>query len=179
MSAVKSASQWSWATALAVAHDRVTRSGFYLAAACLVVIVCSYSYEVICRYFFSAPTTWASSMVSYMLCAMVFLVMPDLARQKVHIFISVLPDKLPTRQATTLQRLTGAVSAITCLFAAWFSLDATLTQFVNSITTVNEWRIPKWLLSMLIPYGMISTAIYFVRHALSNEPYKPSGAFDS
>lgn len=178
MSPGKSAKH-GWAAPLGAVHDLITHIGFYIAALCLAVIVCSYCYEVICRYFFSAPTTWASSMVSYMLCAMVFLVMPDLARQKAHIFISVVPDKMSTVNATRLQRLTRAVSGITCLFAAWFCLDVTLGQFANSISTVNEWRIPKWLLSALIPYGMLSTAIYFLRHALSNEPYQTSGAATS
>ena len=49
---------------LAKAHDAVTHVGFIGAACCLAVIVCSYCYEVVARYFFSAPTEWASSLVS-------------------------------------------------------------------------------------------------------------------
>src|SRR5690606_7205405 len=136
---------------LAATHDAVTRLGYLLAGACLVVIVCSFCFEVVARYFFSAPTSWASSMVAYMLCAMVFLAMPELSRQRIHIFISMLLDKMKPEHATRLQRCTRVIAAGACLLAAAFCLDATMNQFERGIATVNEWRIQKWLLSAVIP----------------------------
>src|SRR5262245_60395597 len=70
---------------LAAAHDALSRLGFYVAAGCLGVIVCSYCFEVVSRYFFNAPTVWAGPLVAYMLCALVFLAAPDLTRQNAHI----------------------------------------------------------------------------------------------
>src|SRR5690606_37854148 len=93
-----------WGRRLCEAHDRVTRTGFALAAAFLAAIVCSYCFEVVSRYFFSAPTTWVGSLVSYLLCGSIFLVLPELTRQKSHIFISLVPDMLTPRNATRLIR---------------------------------------------------------------------------
>ncbi|MCK9508004.1 MAG: TRAP transporter small permease [Pigmentiphaga sp.] len=159
----------SWLAAL---HDGLSRLGFVLAGCCLALIVCSYCYEVMARYFFSAPTSWVSSLVAYMLCAMVFLAMPELSRQRTHIFISIVLDKMAPDGATRLQRSTMALSALACLMGAAFSFDATWSQWQQNILTVNEWRIPKWMLSIVIPYGLFSSSIYFLRQALEGRPYR-------
>ncbi len=66
---------------LAAAHDALSSLGFAIAAGCLGIIVCSYCYEVVSRYFFNAPTIWAGPLVAYMLCALVFLAAPDITRK--------------------------------------------------------------------------------------------------
>lgn len=163
----------SW---LAGVHDAITRFGFFCAVLCLVIIVCSYTYEVGARYFFSAPTTWAASLVSYMLCCLVFLAMPELTRQRVHIFISIVLDSMSERQATHFQRAAYVVAGVACVLAAAFCLDATVKQYASNISTVSEWRVPKWLLSAAISYGLLSTGIYYLRHVASRTPYLTSEA---
>jgi TRAP-type C4-dicarboxylate transport system permease small subunit len=175
-SATSSGSGPSFGGRLAAIHDAITRFGFYCAAACLAVIVCAYTYEVVARYLFSAPTAWASSLVAYLLCYLVFLAMPELTRDRVHIFISIVLDSAPLRYATALQHLTYVIAAVACAVAAVFCFDATWDQYVGGISTVNEWRVPKWALSVSIPYGLFSTAIYFARLVLSRAPYQSSEA---
>jgi C4-dicarboxylate transporter DctQ subunit len=164
----------SWLSPLGKVHDAVTRVGFLLAAVCLTVIVCAFTYEVCARYFFVAPTKWASSLVAYMLVYMVFLAMPELTRLRVHIFISIILDTMTVRNATLLQRVTYIVAAIACIVAAAFCIDATYKQYLGNVYTVNEWRVPKWVLSAAIPYGLLSTGIYYFRHVLSGAPYQSS-----
>jgi TRAP-type C4-dicarboxylate transport system permease small subunit len=164
----------AWLCTAAKAHDFLTRLGYFCSGLCLAAIVFTYCYEVVSRYFFFAPTTWASSLVSYLLCYMVFLAVPELSRTRSHIFISIVLDLLPSRNATIIQHATYILAAVTCVAAAAFCLDATLFQYDHAITTVNEWRIPKWILSVSIPYGLLSTGIYYLRHAISRTPYASS-----
>lgn len=164
----------SWLSPLGKVHDALTRVGFLLAAVCLAVIVIAFTYEVCARYFFVAPTKWASSLVAYMLVLMVFLAMPELTRLRVHIFISIILDTISVRKATFLQYATYVVAGVACFIAAWFCFDATVKQYVGNIYTVNEWRVPKWMLSAAIPYGLCSTGIYYFRHVLSGVPYQSS-----
>jgi C4-dicarboxylate transporter DctQ subunit len=153
-------------------HDAITKVGFGLAGVCLVGIVFAYSFEVISRYFFSAPTTWASSLVAYLLCAIVFLAMPQVTRERVHIFIGIFLDAMQPDRAAKVQMATYVLAAVACFLSAYFCFDATVQQFVRGISTVNEWRIPKWALSVLIPYGFFSSGIYFLRQVLARAPYK-------
>jgi TRAP-type C4-dicarboxylate transport system permease small subunit len=166
----------SFLARLADIHDRITRAGFYLAGACLVVIVGSYSYEVVARYGFSAPTRWASAVVSYLLCYMVFLSMPELTRARIHIFISIILDSMPVKRATFLQHMAYGAAALACLIAGLICFQATWLQYVRGISTVSDWQIPKWILSMIIPYGLLSTCIYFARLAFGGAAYQSSEA---
>jgi TRAP-type C4-dicarboxylate transport system permease small subunit len=152
-------------------HDGLTRAGFVLAAVGLAAVVCTFTAEVVLRYFLNSPTSWAGSAVSYLLCIIIFMVLPDLTRQRTHIFISVLPDALSTRAATALVRAGYLAGFIVCLLAAGFCADITWNQYVSGIETLNEWHVPKWTVSIFIPYGLASTSLYFLRHALSSEPY--------
>jgi len=154
------------------AHDAVTAAGFQLAALCLAVIVCTYVIEVTLRYLLNSPTSWASSAVSYLLCIIIFVMLPELTRRRFHIFISVLPDALSERNATLLMRSGYLAAFLACMLAAWFCADATYTQYVGDIETLNEWRVPKWTVSIFIPYGLGSSGLYFLRNALSSEPYR-------
>jgi TRAP-type C4-dicarboxylate transport system permease small subunit len=150
---------------LSAAHDAVTRAGFHGAAACLVVITCAYFYEVIARYFFGAPTSWSSALVSYALCGMVFMAMPELSRQRIHIVINMLLDWLSPAKANRLRRVLSLAAGAVCLLAAWFSFDATVSQYQQGIQTLAAWPIEKWSVSSFIVYGMLSTSIYFLRQA--------------
>jgi TRAP-type C4-dicarboxylate transport system permease small subunit len=150
---------------LAAAHDAVTRAGFLGAAGCLVVLSCAYFYEVVARYFFGAPTFWASALVSYALCAMVFMAMPELTRQRIHIVINMLLDWLSPAKANRLRRVLSLAAGAVCMLAAWFSVDATISQYQQGIQTLAAWPIDKWTVSSFIVYGMLSTSIYFLRQA--------------
>lgn len=164
----------SWPARLAAAHDAATRAGFIGAALCLGVITCSYCYEVVSRYFFSAPTIWASALVSYALCAMVFLTVPELARQRAHIVISLLSDSMSNHSAAVLRRVVCMVAGVVCMIAAWFGGRATVSQYELDIQTITAWPILKWPLSAFIVYGMFSTSIHFFRQVVNDAPVESS-----
>lgn len=153
------------------ALDGITIVGFYCATVCLAVITFVYIYEVGARYFFSAPTSWASAIVSYMLIYTVFLAMPELTRQRVHVFISIFLDSLPARHADLVLRSLYTIAGVACLLGAYFSFDTTVNQFLNGVTTVTEWRVEKWLVSAAIPYGLLFTGLHYLRHVASGVQY--------
>src|SRR3972149_6070505 len=73
-------------------HDNLTAAGFAGAAFCVAVITGSFWYEVAARYFFSAPTSWAYDVASYVLCPMIFLTVPEMTRRGAQISVSFLVD---------------------------------------------------------------------------------------
>lgn len=148
---------------LAAAHDAVTSAGFALACLFTALIACALPYEIVARYFFDAPTEWASPAVSFFLVAIIFLAMPELTRKSAHIVITTLLEALTPRVSAFLQRIILIVAAAACLLAAWFSADETLSQFTRNIHTNPPMSLPKWIVSGVVPYGMFSSAIYFLR----------------
>jgi C4-dicarboxylate transporter DctQ subunit len=162
---------------LFAAHDALNRAGF--AAACVLtgLIACALPYEIVARYFFNAPTDWASPAVSYFLVSTIFLAMPELTRQSAHIAITTILEALHPTTALQMKRVILVISAGTCLLAAWFSGTETFQQFALGIHTIPPMSIPKWIVTVAIPYGMASSAFYFVRH-LAGDPSlaSPAGA---
>ena len=154
---------------LADLHDAVTSASFVGAAAVLAAIAFSFCYEVTARYFFGAPTSWANAFVSYLLCAAIFLAVPELTRRRAHVAINLLLDRLPSKSAVVLNRVIRACGAAACLLATWITANATFDQINLGIDTISTYPIPKWWVSIFIPYGMLSSGLYFLRDLPSDD----------
>ena len=132
---------------------------------------------MVSRYFLAAPTEWASPLVSYALCVMIFLAMPELTRRAAHIAINTVLDAFSPRQAEIAQTLIRIVAAVACLLAAWFSGNETLDQFNHNIWTNPPFAAPKWVISIFVPYGMLSSGVYFLRQLASGAPARAAEGF--
>jgi len=148
---------------LSAFHDGLTRLGLVLGTGALGLIVASYGYEVGARYLFNAPTEWASEFVPYLLCASVFLMMPEMTRSGAHVAVTVVIENAPRHTANILERLTLLFGFLACALAGWISLDENVRQIVNDVQLLGTYIIPKWWVSTLITYGLISSAVYFLR----------------
>lgn len=155
---------------LAHIHDAITRLGFGIAGALLGVIALSFCYEVVSRYFLGSPTEWASPLVSYAMLVMIFLAFPEMSRNAAHISINILVETVAASTAIKMMRAARAVAAFACLLAAWFCFKESLNQFDADIWTNPPFALPKWVISIFIPYGLLSSALYFVRQSVN-----PSG----
>ncbi len=150
-------------------HDRLTDIGFAGSAAFVGVITVSFWYEVVARYFFSAPTIWAYDIASYSLCPMIFLAMPALTRRGAHITLAYLTDNAPARLRWFLRRLILIAAVVVCLLCAWITGAETHRQIVRDVLTITAFPLPKWWISIFIPYGMFSSAVYFFRTLCGEE----------
>ena len=149
--------------AAAKAHDALTKFGFTLGKLCLVVIVASYTYETVARYFFAAPTWWSNEVVGYALCIGVFLAMPELTRRKGHIAITFVLEALPATAARHLSAVLYIVSGLICLLVAWVSFEENLRQIANDVMLVRVEPIPKIWISSWITYGFLNSGLHFLR----------------
>ena len=144
-------------------HDRVTVAGFALAAALVGGIAAAFCYEVVARYFFGAPTAWTYDVGCYLLAAVIFLSVPEMTRRGAHIHVNLIFDYLGRRAGSTLRIATSVLAVAACLAAAWITGTETWRQFSEEVWTLSALPIPKWWVSILIPYGMLSSALHFLR----------------
>lgn len=146
-------------------HDAITTFGFELSKFCLVVIVFSFSYEVVARYFFAAPVWWANEVVSYALCVGVFLAMPEVTRRHGHVAVTVIPEMLPPRYRRVLLWCIQLVGFLACAAVAWMSFNQNISQFLRETMIIAAIRpIPKVYVSAWITFGFLSSALYFLRN---------------
>jgi TRAP-type C4-dicarboxylate transport system permease small subunit len=150
--------------AMAEFHDRLTVAGFGMAAALVAVIAAAFCYEVVARYFFSAPTAWTYDIGCYLLAAVIFLAVPEMTRRGAHIQINLIADRLPPPGARVLRAAVGVLAAAACLTATWITGHETWRQYAQGVWTLSAVPIPKWWVSILIPYGMLSSGLHFLRH---------------
>lgn len=164
-----------WSVLPAV-HDAISRTTFVAAMLALSVIATSFCYEVVARYFFNAPTVWASPVASYSLCIAIFLAMPELTRTSSHIALNFLEDALAPANAWRARTLVRLLSAATCALATWITASAAWSDYTGGIMTNTYYPVPKWWLSAVIPYGMASSSLHFLRLAFERGAIaKPAG----
>jgi TRAP-type C4-dicarboxylate transport system permease small subunit len=144
------------------AQDALTWVGFLAGATALGAIVVIYAYEVISRYMFGAPTMWASDFVSFLLLISVFATAPWLTREGGHVAVTILPDMVPALREVIL-RAGFLVAAGVCLWATWICVGENLYLFERGTSTLTTIRIPKWILSAFITYGLLNSGLYFIR----------------
>jgi TRAP-type C4-dicarboxylate transport system permease small subunit len=161
------------------AHDTITTIGFEISKLCLVVIVFSFSYEVVARYFFGAPVWWANEVVSYALCIGVFLAMPEVTRRNGHVAVTVIPEILPLKYRAILMACIQAVGFLACIAIAWMSLNQNVSQYLRDAMIIAAVRpIPKVYISVWITFGFVSSAIYFLRNLDLRAPATSDGERD-
>ena len=142
--------------------NALSSSGAALASAALLLIVAAYTYEVVSRYFFNQPTLWASDAVSFLLCLAIFLMIPEVSRNGGNVKITLLDDKLSPVVRRRLHLIVGLVSATVCFSVAGVSGLENVRQFVNDISTVSVYPLPKWVLSSAITYGFGVAGCHFL-----------------
>ncbi|MEQ9674638.1 MAG: TRAP transporter small permease [Roseovarius indicus] len=156
-------------------QDKISWAGFILGASALGAIVAIYAFEVISRYVFGAPTLWASDFVSFLLLISVFATAPWLTREGGHVAVTIVPDMLPAFRDAIL-RAGFLLAACVCLWASWICLGENIYLYNRGTSTLTTIRIPKWILSAFITYGLLNSGLYFLRLAFSrSEP----GALDA
>jgi len=155
---------------LRIVHDAITRIGFAGAAVCVGVIAGCFWYEVISRYFFNAPTTWAYDLASFLLCPMIFLAIPAMAQRNAHIVVAYITDGLHERNRATVRRAVLLAAALTCLICAWITGAETWRQYVRGVETITAVPILKWWVSIFIAYGLLGSGLYFLRQFFGEVP---------
>lgn len=143
-------------------HDRWTSMSFSLSCLALVTLASAYLVEVVCRYVFSAPTLWASETAQYALCASVALALPDITRNRGHVAITSLVERLTPRHQAVLQRWIHAGAAACLLALTAVFIGVTVDQARQGLETVSALAIPKWWITAVVACGFADAALHLV-----------------
>lgn len=140
----------------------IARVGAVLAAACVGVTALAYVVEIVARYGLASPLNWATDIGSYMLCAAVFLVLPQIARNRGHVAITLLTDSLPPRARERYATFLSVVTAAVLLLVAWLFAGVSLTQLESGVLTPMANQIPRWWLSAIMGIGLLLSGLHFL-----------------
>lgn len=154
-------------TGVTLLLDRITQLCLVLAGINLLLLFISYVYEVVMRHVFNMPSTWSFDLGKAFLCVSVILALPDITRNRAHITIDLLLEKLRPDIRGRVKQLIGLTCFAVCMGTAWICVDETLRQFIGGIGTFWNHPIPKWWISVTLPVGFAISGLQFGRLALT------------
>lgn len=146
--------------------DVLRAAGFVTSKLALAAIVMAYSFEVVSRYVFNAPTWWSAELVSYLLCVLVFTMMPHVTATGGQIAVTVVLDLLPPPRRRLAMRIIYGLGCVACAAMAYFASGETARQIARSIQMMAAYPIPKWWVSIWIGIGFALSAVEFLRLAV-------------
>lgn len=161
------------------AIDWLTQLAAMLAAIGLALIVVSYVYEVVTRYFFNSPTAWVSDFVTYALCASVFLAFPKVTKDRGHVAVTILVDLLPKSVAGWMHTMVSVIGFLSLAFATYISLQENIRQYTKNIETLAIIPVPQWWISSFITFGLALSSLYMLRYAAPSNRVSSMGLSES
>jgi len=111
------------------------------------------TYDVTARYFFNAPTIWASEVSLLALIWATFLGMATLLRHRQHIRITMLIGLLGTKGKALADGFSLLVIAGFSAVAAWYGFGIALDSLERGRTAGTLLNLPNWWTEAVIPLG--------------------------
>ncbi|MEM1345077.1 MAG: TRAP transporter small permease [Pseudomonadota bacterium] len=134
------------------------------------------TYEVVARYFFTAPTIWAAELSQLCLIWGTLLAMAWALDARRHIAVDAVAGLLPDG----LRRITEAAAmlAVAAFSAvvAWHGYAIFATSFARGRTTGSMLDLPAWLTELAVPlgFGLLGVqALIEIGRALSGDYPRP------
>lgn len=146
--------------------DGMTKIAYNLSGLAMFSMLTLIINEVVMRYFFNAPTSWSSDVNQWLFALTVMLALPEITRVNGNVAITIILEKLSENKKNISSRALAIISFIACLLAVYISGIETFRQVSNDITTTWVNPIPKWWISVVIPFGFLLSSLQFLRLGL-------------
>jgi TRAP-type C4-dicarboxylate transport system permease small subunit len=122
-------------------------------------------YEVVARYFFNRPTSWAVDFTEYALLYVTFLGAAWALREQAHIRIEILTERLGLRPQRSLAVAVALLGAGVSAVLLWQGAEVTWEAWAGGQAMLKAWRVPRWILILPIAVGGLLLTVEFLRQA--------------
>lgn len=149
--------------------DRITAS---IGAAFLFVIMIVVFADVVMRYLFNSPFSWAYDLIAlYLMAGVFFLVLSDAYASHAHVNVDIVQQRLPPTGIRITELVTCAVGIAVFALIAWFGWQRALDSFHAADVMAGAIPWPMWPSIALAPFGATLLALRlcatFCGHLLS------------
>lgn len=136
----------------------VTRFNHLLAVvvACLVfIMVAVISFDVVCRYFFNAPTVWAMEFSTLLFGPYFMLAGAYVLHVGGHVSVDILSEHFPPRFKQVVDCAVYLIIICLCVMFTKISLPIAIEAWRGGETTFSSWNPVIWPLKATIPLALI------------------------
>ena len=128
--------------------------------------------DVIMRYAFNKPFSWAYDLISlYLMAGVFFLVLSEAYASHAHVSVDILQQKFSPPMIRLSEIVTCIVGIIVFALIAWLGLLRTVDSFVSSDVMAGAIPWPMWPSVGLVPFGAglitLRLAAHLIGHVLS------------
>ena len=144
----------------------ISRGFFYLgwvAASVMLVITC---YDVFMRYIFAKPTSWAVELGAVLLVYMGFICAAELVKRGQHIDMGVLVNRMSRRMQKRVDVFDSVLVILFCAVLVWMGGKATLSTYKYGMYMAGEFRMPLWVIYIVIPMGALFVGLEYLLHII-------------
>jgi len=134
-----------------------------IAGVFIVLMTLIECYEVVARYFFRSPPIWGVEFCEYMLFLLAFLGTAWVLREKSHIAVTIVLERMKPRTRTCCDLFACSLGIIISLMIIWYSLRTSWQCYVTDVKVVKTLSQPKWIFLSFISLGYLLLLIEFVR----------------
>jgi TRAP-type C4-dicarboxylate transport system permease small subunit len=120
-------------------------------------------FEIVSRYFFKRPTVWSVEFCEYMLFLLAFLGTAWVLRQKAHISVTILVERLKPRSKIYCNLFSSLMGILISLVIIWFSVKTSVESYLGGVKIVKTYALPKWFFLSFISFGYLLLLIEFFR----------------
>ncbi|MDR1741894.1 MAG: TRAP transporter small permease [Synergistaceae bacterium] len=122
------------------------------------------AYEVVCRYFFDAPTSWAQETSIYLFMWTMLAGSAYTLMQGKHVRIDLVFERLPRRVQLVLDALTSLAGVAFCAVVTWQAWDMIASAIRHTKVSATLLRVPMWipLSSLLLGFGLLTFQFAFI-----------------
>lgn len=133
--------------------DRLVRGLAWLAAVLFTAAGVMLTYEVLARYFFVKPTTWAAELSQLCLIWGCLLAMAWLLSARRHIAVDAVIQLLPTGVQRWVEAASMLIVAAFSAMVAWKGWEIFFDSFERGRTTGSLLDLPIWIVELAVPLG--------------------------
>jgi TRAP-type C4-dicarboxylate transport system permease small subunit len=141
----------------------------WAAVAILVAITTIVSADVMMRYLFDQPFSWAYDFISfYLMAALFYLAVSRAFSLNAHIGVDILQRRLPKTVRLCCQMIVGVLSLMLFITIGKVNFSSSLDDFLSGSATVGEIAWPTWISTAIVVLGCTALSLRMAFYALQN-----------
>lgn len=127
-----------------------------LAATAVLAIMGISAFDIVARYLFNAPTSWAIEVCGYLLVAATFLGAAYAEKKGAHINVDILVNNLKAKPRASLMGFAAWLGVTFSAFAAWQSGLFAYADYRNGTRFWGLLETPQWIPQVPIVIGLVA-----------------------
>ena len=117
------------------------------------------------RYFLNRPMGWMIEIAEYILLHLTFLLAAWVLKREAHVKMDVVIEFLSPRIRLFCNVFGSILGAMVCIVLIWFGTKVTWHLYQSGTLTTTYLEVPKYPLTIVIPFDSLLFMIQFIRRA--------------